>query len=96
MPAVLPVPAVIPSTFATLEAKFALAESEVETHLKAVSVAGLTKLNTIIANSGTLPFGLEPYKAEVESFLSDALILAQLASQLGLISAAKVTDPIPA
>jgi hypothetical protein len=91
MPANLPTPAPVPTLFESIEARALAVETCVETHLKAVSVAGLTKLNAVIANSGTLPFGLEPYKVEVESFLSDALILAQLAAQLGLITATPAT-----
>jgi len=90
MTTALPTPAPVPTVFQSIEAKALAAEQCVELHLKAITVAGLTKLDQALTGSGTLPFGLDPYKAEVEAFLSDALVLAQLASQLGLISAAPV------
>lgn len=81
-------PAPVPTMFQTAEARIELMASEIETHLKSLSLAGLQKLNAALVSSTTLPFGLDKFKTEIESFLSDAIVMAQLAAQLNLIAAA--------
>jgi hypothetical protein len=58
--------------------------------LKSFSLATLKKLDAAITASTPLPFGLDAYRAEVVSFLDDAIVGAQLLQQLGLIAAVPV------
>lgn len=95
-PGTTPTPTTIPAagTVVTIEERAKLMASEIESHMLSFSPAFLTKLQAIIAASGTLPFGLEPFRQDVIAFLptaiayvQDVVTALQLAAQLAAVAA---------
>ena len=90
----VPTPVAIPTTFATVESRAEAVVAEIESHLKSFSLATLQKIDAAVTSGNALPSFLaflEPYRKELGSFLDDAIIAAQLAAQVGLISAVPVS-----
>lgn len=95
-----PTPTPTPSVFATAEAKAAHIASIVETHLKSMGLGTLQAIEQAVNASATLPFGLEPYRQEVVSFLGEAIAYAQdaitAAQMVAQLSAATAVAVAPA